>query len=325
MKIINIPDSKLIEINGNIVFIANYSLIEPSETIGVIVHYDILYNKNNLYKLKIENNYCFGAGISSAKGAIYQIINTLKNSKICNNKKLKIIFTKDETTGSKEGTKYLVDNYEKIIDADYYWIPDCTDKFISIGCYNILVHHILIFGDGGHPIYSKIKNNTNIETAKKILLLNEKIKKLNRNYSEENVLINFISTEVKNKNNIVPSTGEITIEYRINPKIKFIQLKKKINSIYNNLKIKKNSKLIFNGYLSRTQKSNNLIKIIKRQCPKVKKEIEKGNHDGAYIGFKLKKEVIGFLPGGKNLHMPTECVNMETLSRVGKIFQELIK
>ena len=46
---------------------------------------------------------------------------SLKEEEITKDKKIRIVFTKDETIGSKEGAIFLTDNKRYLIESDYYW------------------------------------------------------------------------------------------------------------------------------------------------------------------------------------------------------------
>ena len=321
---LNIPDSKMYDIKDNLIYVINNSLKKEFETIGILLHYDVLsFKQKDCYKLSENNEYYFGVGVTSAKGAISAIISALKEEEITKDKKIRIVFTKDETIGSKEGAIFLTDNKRYLIESDYYWLPDCTDKFISIGCYNIIVCKIKVNSKGGHPAYNKITENINLKTAKMIINLKNEFDILISKYHKKEILINFISTEIKNKENIIPDSGELVVEIRLTPKKNFEILKNEIHNIFERAGIK-NVKLVeYPGFYIKN-KNNTLINIIKKQGFGLNTQIEYSNHDGSYIGYKLNGSVIGFLPGGENLHRYNEKVKKENINKIKKIFKNII-
>lgn len=327
LKSLKIPDSKFYEVNNNIIFVINDSLTNNSKSIGILLHYDVLRFDDKYYNFQTKNNKYYGIGVTSAKGAIAEIISILKSAKISRYKKIKLIFTKDETSGSLEGTQYLVNSHRDLIEADYYWIPDCSNEFISIGCYHTMLHEILISGDGGHPVYDDILDNTNLKIAKILLELNEYFDDIKNKYNPEDLLITFISIKVDDKSNIVPANGKIKIEFRLNPVIftDITLFSRQINDIYERFNIKLSYENSLFGYYNKPDFSNELLDIIHNKFPSIKLKIEKGNHDGAYLGFKLNKEVIGFLPGGEHLHSSEEYVNKKNISEIGEILKLLVK
>lgn len=318
LRAIETTRGELTEIQGNLIFDTG---VENDETLAILLHYDVIKHDNSC-EFKIEDGFYIGTGVTSAKGAIAAIIVGLEE---LNNteKHIKLILTKDETTGSHEGTKYLVNNHEDVVEADHYWIPDCTDQYISIGNYHILAACIRVKGDGGHPAYDTIDRNTNVECIKVVNSIEEIIEEYKSRYGDD-LIANITTINSGEKPNMVPKMGEITVEFRLHPTHDYEVVEESLKNRLENISPSINFDIKeLPGFLIESPNDVELIqKLRKKQNIPVK--IEKGNHDGAVIGYKMGKPIIGFLPGGESLHTPQEKVKIENISNIKQTLIELV-
>ena len=320
-------------IQGNIIFTIESS--NNNETVAILLHYDTTppfeESVTNDLDLIKKNGYYYGLGVTSAKAAIASIISALKaNKDRLPSKNLKVIFSCDETIGSINGTRNLVKNYLKQVSADLYWIPDSTDSYLSIGTYNVVSVCVKLAGNGGHPAYGDIPEEKKVLTSVKHLLtlINENFKLIENKYFDKKLKPKLSITGVKSfeRPNIIPASAEIYLDLRLPPDKSDVKdtvsqlladLKKEplLNSLdvdyYNGFSSEQSSE-IFKEFIHSVQKTID---------NKIKTNVELGSHDGAFYGYKLKKPVIGFLPGGKNLHAKDECVPERSLDNIEKLFK----
>jgi len=320
-------------IQGNIIFSVNSN--NNKETVAILLHYDTTPHfeesvSDDLDLIK-KDGYFYGLGVTSAKAAIASIISALKiNKDRIPLKNLKIIFSCDETIGSLNGTKNLVKNYLKKVSADLYWIPDCTDSYLSIGTYNVVSVCIGLEGDGGHPAYNIISESKNVIFSLKhlLVLITKNFKLIENKYINKKLKPVLSITGVKSfeQPNIIPTNAEVYLDLRLPPDE--LNVKDVIGQLL--VEIKKESLLksldvnYYNGFSS--ELSSKIAKEFIYTAQKIinnklETNIELGSHDGAFYGYKLKKPVVGFLPGGKNLHAKNECVHESSLDNIEKLFK----
>jgi len=319
LRDLEVPNSTIRDVNDNIILDID---ADSNETLGILLHYDVLEHSKKP-EFEEENGFYKGVGVTSAKGALAAIIQALEEVEEFE-RNLKLIITKDETTGSHEGTRHLVENHQGLIEADYYWIPDCTDQYISIGNYHILAAHIDIEGDGGHPAYDKINNNTNLECIKAAEKIQSQIEKEEKRYGSD-VIANIISMKSSDTFNKVPEKAHMIVEFRLHPSHSYKELKQRLEETLEQINASIDFEIdAYPGFVIDNPEEIELIDQFKEEHGKSLK-IEKGNHDGAVIGCKMEKPVIGFLPGGENLHTYQEKVKKRNLEKIRKNLIRLVK
>lgn len=322
-------------IQGNIIFSINR---DAQETIAVLLHYDTIFPLNNndssSSNLLRKGGNLYGLGVTSAKAAIASVLATLKkNKEYTPTKNIKVIFSCDETTGSLNGTQNLVKNYLEKVRADMYWIPDCADAYISIGAYHVIPISIKFEGIGGHPAYYNIPNDKNVILSLSDLLvsISASFEIIEKQYTEKELKPIMSITGVKSfeQPNIIPSSVEVYLDLRLPPDgsdikniIKPLLLSIRANSMFKDLTIN-----YYNGFLS--ELSSGIVKEFLNAAysiigSRVDVKVERGSHDGAFYGYKLNKPVLGFLPGGHNLHTKDEYVEEKSLDNIEKIFEKFM-
>ncbi len=301
--------------------------------ISLILHYDTVKGVNNLLKSKNGNYY--GLGVTSAKAALATVLNVIyAQRRLKPTQGYNLIVTCDEVTGSTNGTINLVNNYYEKITSDFVWIPDCTDKYISIGSFSTLCISIHLKGKGGHPVYTSVKKESSAihGSCQLITNLEDFFETISNKYSVGNYSPIFSITSVKicDQPNILPSNGEITLDLRIHPSLSVTQLVHDIrkfllkNKIVNSINHK-----YYEGFIV-DAKNKYVEDFIKKACSiksnglNLKTKVERGSHDAVYWAVTKGIPVIGYLPGGENLHKKNECVSKAKLDELEKLFKILI-
>lgn len=333
---IGIRDACVENVDGNIIFSLEQKGVE--ETVAILLHYDTIppFNSNDPTELVLSKDglNLHGLGVTSAKASIASILTSLdRNKKQIPTKNLKIIFSHDETMGSPNGTQNLIKNYLEKVSADMYWIPDCTDSYISIGTYHVIPIHIRLVGIGGHPAHQVIPSDKNVFLAATRLLesIMRDFKRIESLYAKEDLgpVLSITGVKIFEQPNIIAKNADIYLDLRFPPDE--INLDNLIGPL---LTIIKASPLFasldtdhYHGFLSEFSSDivrNFLDTVQDILGKKIDTKIELGSHDGAFYGYKLRKPVLGFLPGGKNLHTKDESLTEEPLDAIEKIFEKFI-
>jgi len=333
---ISIQDACVENVDGNIIFSLKQKGAE--KTIAILLHYDTIppFNPNDPTELVLSKDglNLRGLGVTSAKAAIASILTSLeRNKNRIPVKNLKIIFSCDETTGSFNGTQNLVKNYLEKVSADMYWIPDCTDSYISIGTYHVIPIHIRLEGVGGHPAYQVIPSDKNVLFATTRLLesVMKDFKRIESLYAEKDLKPVLSITGVKffEQPNIIAKNADIYLDLRFPPDE--INIDNLVEPLIIN--IKANPLFVsldtdhYHGFLS--EFSSDIVRDFLDTAQgitgkKIDTKVELGSHDGAFYGYKLQRPVLGFLPGGKNLHTKDESLTEKSICAIEKIFEKFI-
>lgn len=331
LRNIKIANSSVEVIDGNIIFFIDSK--ESERTMGILLHYDTIPPIGGSPKsFSKDSEAVFGLGVTSAKGAIAAVLaNLIKNQDTVSKNKIRIIFSCDESIGSIRGTRNLIDNYPEKIDADIYWIPDCANSYISIGSYHVSTLKVNFVGLGGHPAYTRITDEENVMSVipKIIDLLKKEFDRIKDIYlkKEYQPVLSITGIRAFSQPNIIPDKLEVFLDLRIPPDIEKDAIVDGLLSMLRKMPFYKDAQLeYYPGFMSQINLKvvDGFIKNIESMFnKKLEKKIEYGSHDGAYYGYKLKKPVIGFLPGGCSLHTDNEYLKTGSLDAVEKLFQKI--
>lgn len=333
---IGIPGSCVETVDGNIIFYLNQKSAEKA--VAILLHYDTIppFNSNDPTELLLSKDglNLRGLGVTSAKAAIASILTSLeRNKKRTPTKNLKIIFSRDETTGSFNGTQNLVKNYLEKVSADMYWIPDCTDSYVSIGTYHVIPIHIRLEGIGGHPAYQVIPSDKNVLFATTRLLesIMKEFKHIEILYGEKDLkpILSITGVKFFERANVIAKNSDIYLDLRFPPNEMKIDdlIEPLIMNIKNNPLFASLDTDCYHGFLS--EFSSDIVRDFLDTAQtitgkKIEIKVEPGSHDGAFYGYKLQRPVLGYLPGGKNLHTKDESLTEEPLDAIEKIFEKFI-
>lgn len=333
---VGIQDARVENVDGNIIFSLKRKGVE--ETVAILLHYDTIppFNPNDPAELALSKDglNLHGLGVTSAKAAIASILTSLeRNKKQIPTKNLKIIFSCDETTGSLNGTQNLVKNYLEKVFADMYWIPDCTDSYISIGTYHVIPMHIRLEGVGGHPAYQIIPGDKNVLFATTHLLesVTKDFKHIESLYAEKNLkpILSITGVKFFQQPNIIAKDADIYLDLRFPPDE--MNVHNLVEPLITNIKTNPLFAYLdtdhYHGFLS--EFSSDIVGDFIDTAQgimgkKIDTKVELGSHDGAFYGYKLQRPVLGFLPGGKNLHTKDESLPEGHLDAIEKIFDKFI-
>ncbi|QJC29067.1 succinyl-diaminopimelate desuccinylase [Enterobacteriaceae endosymbiont of Plateumaris rustica] len=348
IEIFNIKDTKNfwayrhnntdINIIDTLIFAGHTDIVPPG---------DIKKWKFNPFKATIKNNILYGRGSVDMKGALASMIIAAtiffkKYSKYYNGR-LAFLITSDEEGTAINGTKKII---QKLIDRkeklDYFILGEPTSKKIlgdniKNGRRGSLNIELIVKGTQGHVAYHKLANNPIhqiIPALNELLLI--KWDEGNIFFPETSMQITHIISSIKNNiNNIIPGDVLLKFNFRFNNEINY----KNILNIFNKIiqKYIKNFNIKWNisgfPFLNLFQKNNlnkkNLINIVKKNIKLVNNIkptiINDGGTSDARFLIKSKAQVIELGLINSTIHKINECVKVNDLYLLSKIYYNIIK
>ena len=293
----------------------------------------------NPFKPSVKKNYLIGRGANDMKSSIACFVAAAskflqKNRRF--NGSISFLITGDEEGYAINGTKKVVDYLNKKKEKIDFCIvgeptnPNKLGEMIKIGRRGSLSGKIEITGTQGHIAYPHLTNNpinTLVSICRK--LKERKLDKGNKNFQPSN--LEFTSINVDNKaHNVIPARAKAQFNIRYNNLHTSSSLKRKINSIVK--KISKKSKCKFkidfieNGdaFLTKPEKNINMAKRIIKKITKVTPKFSTtgGTSDARFI--KKISPCLEFGLVNKTMHKVDECVSLEDLKKLTKIYNDFI-
>jgi len=293
----------------------------------------------NPFKPKVKNNYLIGRGANDMKSSIAcflaAVSNFLKNNKKINGS-ISFLITGDEEAQAVNGTKkvvdYLIKKNEKI---DFCIVGEPTNpkrlgEMIKIGRRGSLSCNLEIQGTQGHVAYphlSKNPINSLISICKK--LKEKPLDKGNKHFQPSN--LEFTSIQVDNQaHNVIPARGKMQFNIRYNNFHTAVSLKKMISSVVRSIckknKTKYKIELLVSGDSFLT-KPGSTIQIAKKIIKKITKINPVFSTTGGTSDARFIKKIAPCLEFGlvnKTMHRVDECVSLSDLSKLTKIYHNIL-
>ena len=292
------------------------------------------------FKPSIKKNHLIGRGANDMKSSIACFVSAvskfLKKKKIFNGS-ISLLITGDEEGFAINGTKKVVDYLKKRREKIDFCIvgeptnPSKLGEMIKIGRRGSLSGNIEIYGIQGHVAYPHLSNNpinTLISICKK--LKEKKLDKGNKNFQPSN--LEFTAINVDNKaHNVIPSRARARFNIRYNNFHNANTLKKKINLIVKNIckinKCKFKIEFIANGdsFLTKPEKT---IFMAKKIIKKITKITPKFSTTGGTSDARFIRKIAPCLEFGlvnKTMHKVDECVSLDDLKKLTKIYQSILE
>ena len=293
----------------------------------------------NPFKPTVKKNYLIGRGANDMKSSIACFVAATskflqKNRRF--NGSISFLITGDEEGHAINGTKKVVDYLSKKKEKIDFCIvgeptnPNKLGEMIKIGRRGSLSGKIEITGIQGHIAYPHLNNNpinTLVSICKK--LKERKLDRGNKNFQPSN--LEFTSINVDNKaHNVIPARAKAQFNIRYNNLHTSSSLKKKINLIVKKISKKNKCKFkvdyIENGdaFLTKPEKT---IYMAKRIIKKITKVTPKFSTTGGTSDARFIKKISPCLEFGlvnKTMHKVDECVSLEDLKKLTKIYNDFI-
>ncbi|QJC29512.1 succinyl-diaminopimelate desuccinylase [Enterobacteriaceae endosymbiont of Plateumaris pusilla] len=347
IEVLNIKDTK------NFWAYSNNINIHISNTLVFAGHTDVVPPGNlknwkyNPFQGIIKNNILYGRGSVDMKGSLAAMIIAAKlffnKYSNCCNGRLAFLITSDEEGMATNGTKKII---QKLINRkerlDYFILGEPTSKKIlgdniKNGRRGSLNIDLIVKGMQGHVAYHKLANNPihQIIPALNELLLIE-WDKGNKFFPKTSMQItHMISSIKKNINNIIPDDILLKINFRFNNEISYKDILNIFTKIIQKHIKKFNIKWNISGlpFLSLSKQTNlntkNLINIVKKNIKIINNVnptiINDGGTSDARFLIKSKSQIIELGPINSTIHKINECVNINDLYLLGKIYYKIIK
>ncbi|QJC29952.1 succinyl-diaminopimelate desuccinylase [Enterobacteriaceae endosymbiont of Plateumaris sericea] len=345
IEIFNIKDTKNFWACSNNINIAD-TLVFAGHT-DVVPPGNIKKWKYNPFQGIIKNNILYGRGSVDMKGSLAAMIIAAKfffnKYSNCYNGRLAFLITSDEEGMAINGTKKII---QKLIDRkeklNYFILGEPTSKKIlgdniKNGRRGSLNIELIVKGIQGHVAYHKLANNPihQIIPALNELLLIE-WDKGNKFFPKTSMQITHMISSIKNNvNNIIPDNILLKINFRFNNEISYKNILNIFNKIIQKYIKEFNIKWNISGlpFLSLSKKNNlntkNLINIVKKNIKIVNNIyptiINDGGTSDARFLIKSQSQIIELGLINSTIHKINECVNINDLYLLSKIYYKIIK
>lgn len=303
-------------------------------------HVDVVPPGNNwecdpfIPTIKIENDkhYIYGRGTQDMKGGIAAFLDSIINySKQKHNFIISILLTSDEEGVGTYGTKYAINELEKMNMLPDYAIvaePTCSNflgDFIKIGRRGSINGKITINGVQGHAAYpNKCINPVELLGSKLGDIAGYEFDLGDLHFAPSKMVITDIRGGIETSN-VTPSTLKIMFNVRNSTNTNIDNIREYINKILKDIDF--SCELTQSAFPFITQDSI-LIQKLQNSIVKVTKKIPKLSTDGGTSDarfFALKKiDVVELGVINDRIHAVNERVCIHDLNQLSLIFNEFL-
>lgn len=312
-------------------------VVNSKKTLHINGHYDTVPATSNWksdpFKPVIADGKLFGRGALDMKSGLSVMVYTLKIMSEMNCKpacNIELSFTCDEETGGIDGLGYLIK--EKKINPDYALTVDGAVSEIINGSKGVLALEITVLGKSSHAGWPRDGINAFIGACK----LSGKLDELNRGFSKIKTKVGTRKESEKSptivlggkaaggtKFNTVPDAFSFTVDRRIIPEEKMIDVRKQITEVidefrknYPEYKVK--IKTLLEAEPSYVDKNVKISRILYEAINKVKTtppsySIISGFLDMRYFINNAGIGCINYGAEGGNVHGDDEYVHINSI------------
>lgn len=222
------------------------------KTLHINSHYDVVPVtgnwKTNPFQAKLIKGKLYGRGSEDMKANIACVIyaiDTLKKLKIKPQINIELSFTPDEEIGGKSGLEYLLKKH--LVKADYAIGEGFEDDYVAIGNKGILWLEIEVLGKSVHssaPYRGENSFENMVAVATELDKLKKRLAQRKTRYGTKDKRDKFptlvMGGQLKggHKVNIVPDSSAFSIDRRILPEEDLEKVKKEIEQLVKNVRIK---------------------------------------------------------------------------------------
>lgn len=286
----------------------------------------------------IKNNFLFGRGSADMKCALSAMIIATESffKKFASiSGRVSFLLTSDEESLGNDGTKKIIEilksRNEKI---NYCLVGEPTSNLkvgdvIKNGRRGSISAEIIFYGVQGHIAYPHLANNPIHSSLNAIKdFINLKLDSGNNFFQPSSLQIFYIKSGKKNITNMIPSSIKVGLNIRYNTEITQEKIIIEINKILDKCKLHYQINWIFSGNPFLTN-SGFLLKTVKKSIFEINKFIPKlstsgGTSDGRFFTC-MNSEIIELGLVNKTIHKVNECVKINDLYLLSKIYTNILK
>ncbi|CAL4318477.1 succinyl-diaminopimelate desuccinylase [Buchnera aphidicola] len=290
------------------------------------------------FKPTMINGYLFGRGAADMKGSISSMIIAIESfvKKYSSyDGRISVLFTSDEESRAYDGTKKVVqilrNRKEKI---HYCLVGEPTSNKILGDCIKngrrgSLSAIVKIYGIQGHIAYPEFAENPIHKSFLFIKnLLNLELDSGNFYFQPSELQIFYISAGNMNITNMIPNFIKIGFNIRYNPEIKKEVICSKIKYFLKKNNLKNKISWFFSGdpFITSSGKLLNIVmdSIIKYSKISPILSTSGGTSDGRFFSL-MNSEILELGPVNKTIHKINECVKIQDLYILSKIYKNILK
>ncbi|CAL4318555.1 Succinyl-diaminopimelate desuccinylase [Buchnera aphidicola (Chaitophorus sp. 3695)] len=286
----------------------------------------------------IKDNFLFGRGSADMKCSLSAMIvateSFLKNFTNFNGR-ISFLITSDEESFGHDGTKKIIkilkNRNEKI---DYCLVGEPTSDVhvgdvIKNGRRGSISAKIIFYGVQGHIAYPHLATNPIHNSLYAIKnFVNLKLDLGNNFFQPSSLQIFYISSGNKNITNMIPGSMKVGLNIRYSTEISKEIIVMKIKKILDKCSLKYEINWIFSGKPFITN-SGFLLETVQKSIFQVNKFFPKlstsgGTSDGRFLTC-MNSEIIELGLVNKTIHKANECVNINDLYKLSKIYINILK
>jgi succinyl-diaminopimelate desuccinylase len=288
----------------------------------------------------VKNGKIYGRGTSDMKGGIACFIAAVSEF-IKDQKKFKgsisFIITGDEEgvaiNGTKKVVNYLKKKKEKI---DFCIVGEPSNRkvlgqMMKIGRRGSITAHLTLSGIQGHVAYPHEACNPSTPLIKILdKLKSTKLDNGTNNFQPSNLEITKIGTD-SHADNVIPATSSATFNIRFNNKHNYSSLKKKISNIVQTIAKKYKCKPIIKFSETGTAfitKPGKTVQMMSQVIKKITNNKPVLSTSGGTSDARFIKDIapcVEFGLVGNTMHKINECVSVNDLKKLKKIYYKILE
>lgn len=286
----------------------------------------------------IKDGLLYGRGSSDMKGSDAAFVAALREF-VTEHPKFKgtigLLLTSNEEGDAVGGVPYVAEWFKKEKLTPTYCIvgePSSSQKFgdtIKIGRRGSLTAHITINGKQGHVAYPEQIKNAAHQGAKLVAdLVAHHLDDGDENFPPSSFNVTNFNSGV-GAENVAPGTCSIMCNWRFNPQQTPLKLQKMLEKYIEKNRIYATVRYVMNGLPFISERDSVLVKTMGEVVEKhtgVKPDLNTkgGTSDGRFIA-PLGTHVIEFGPLNNTIHQVNECVSVDDLNTLTKIYKEALE
>lgn len=290
------------------------------------------------FKPTIKEGMLFGRGAADMKGSLAAMVTATEKfiQDFPNHQgAIGFLITSDEEGPAVDGTvkvcEYLQENNQAV---NYCLVgePSSTNQLgdiIKNGRRGSLNAHLRIIGKQGHIAYPHLAQNP-IHLASPVL--EELASKV---WDQGNDYFPATSFQVSNINagtgatNVIPGEIEVVFNFRYSTESTYEQLQKGVEAILDKHKLNYELDWNHSGFPFLTPEGdlvNSCVQAIREVCGvDAKLSTSGGTSDGRFIAPMLGAQVVELGPLNATIHQVDECVSVQDLDNLSKIYYQILK
>lgn len=285
-----------------------------------------------------KDDMLYGRGAADMKGSDAAMVTALREFVKAHPKfkgTIGLLLTSNEEGDAVGGVPYVAEWLKKEKLYPTYCIvgePSCSNVLgdtIKIGRRGSMTAHITIHGKQGHVAYPERIKNAAHQGAQLInALLEHHLDDGDANFPPSSFNVTNLNSGI-GAENVAPGSCEIMCNWRFNPQQTTLGLQKMVEKYLEKLRIYATVRYVINGHPFISETDGKLVQAIKGAVVNHTKQepdlnTAGGTSDGRFIA-PLGTEVVEFGPCNGTIHQVNECVKIQDLDTLAKIYQQTLE